>query len=156
MTAGLPLMKSVLTPLAKSDLLPLGLLVGMPAADAAIQKKNNHGSNTAALIISNEEMEDIMKIVISLEESVLLIKGISETIKNQAKEQKERFFPMLVGALAASILRNALTGKELIKAAEDTIRAGENFNAAPSLKYKNIIRMNLYLMVFIQEIIYLK
>ena len=67
MAAGLPLMKSVLKPLAKSALLPLGLSAGMSAADAAIQK-NIYGSGTATLIISNEEMEDIMKIVKSLEE----------------------------------------------------------------------------------------
>ena len=88
MTAGLPLMKSVLIPLAKSVVLSLGLSVGMLAADAAIQKKI-YGSGKTALIISNEEMEDIMRIVKSIEESGLLIKGISETIKNEAKEQKE-------------------------------------------------------------------
>ena len=81
MTAGLALMKSVLTPLAKSVLLTLGLSLGMSAADAGIQKKI-YGSGSTAVIISNKEMEDIMKIVKSLEESVLLIKGISETIKN--------------------------------------------------------------------------
>ena len=62
LTAGLPLMKSALMTLAKNVLLPLGLSVGMSAADAAIQKKM-YGSGTAALIISNEQMEDIMKIV---------------------------------------------------------------------------------------------
>ena len=87
MRAGLPLMKSALFPLAKSVLIPLGLSAGKSAADAVIQKKV-YGSGTTALIISNEEMEDIMKIVKSLEESGLLIKGISETIKNEAKEQK--------------------------------------------------------------------
>ena len=61
MTTGLPLMKSELTPFAKSVLLPLGFLAGM-SADAAIQKKI-YGSGTAVLIISNEEMEDVMKIV---------------------------------------------------------------------------------------------
>ena len=67
-TAGLPLMKGVFTPLAKSVLLSVGLSAGMSAADAAIQKKI-YGSGVTALIISNEEMEDIMKIVKSLEES---------------------------------------------------------------------------------------
>ena len=55
MTAGLPLMKNVLTPLAKSLLILLGLLAGMSAADAAIQKKF-YGLGTTALIISNEEI----------------------------------------------------------------------------------------------------
>ena len=74
MTAGLPLMKSVLTPLAKSLLLQLGLSEGMSSADAGIQKKI-YGSGTTALIASNENMEDIMKIVKSLEELGLLISG---------------------------------------------------------------------------------
>ena len=76
-------MKKVLTPLAKSVLSPFGLSAAMSATDAVIQK--NHESGTAASIISIEEMEDIMKIVKSFEESGLLIKEISETIKNEAK-----------------------------------------------------------------------
>ena len=66
MTAGVPLMKSILTPLAKSVLLPLGLSAEMSAADAANQRKI-YGSGSTALIISKEEMEDILKIVKSLE-----------------------------------------------------------------------------------------
>ena len=120
MTAGLPLMKTVLTPLVKSVLLPLRLSAGMSAADAAIQKKI-FGSGTTALTILNEEMEDIMKIAKSLEESVLLIKGFSETIK------KGGFLGILLGTLAASMLGSALTGRGLIKAGERTIRGGENF-----------------------------
>ena len=126
MTTVLPLMKSVLTPLAKIVLLTLRLSAGMSTADAAIQKEI-YGSSTTALITSNEEMEDIMKIVKSLEESGLLIKGVSETIKNEAKEQKGGFLPMLLGTLAASILANALAGRRVIRAGEGTIRAGENF-----------------------------
>ena len=126
MIAGLPLMSSVLTPLAKSILLPLGLSAEMSAVDASIQKKN-YGSGTTTLIISNEEIEDIMKIVKSLEESGLLIKGISETIKNETKEQKGGSLPMLLGTLAASMLGSALTGRRVIRADEGTIRAGENF-----------------------------
>ena len=63
-------------------------------------------------MISNQEMEDIMKMVKSLEESGLLIKGISETIKNEAKEQKGGFLPKLLGIFAASLLESALRGKE--------------------------------------------
>ena len=66
MTAGLPLLKSVLTSLAKSFLLPLGLSAGISAADAAIQMKV-YGSDTTTLIISNKQMKDIMKIVKSFE-----------------------------------------------------------------------------------------
>ena len=72
MTAGLTLIKSVLTPLAKSVLLPLGLSAGMSAADAAIQKKI-YESGTTVLMITNEEMEDIMKIVKSIEELLIRI-----------------------------------------------------------------------------------
>ena len=71
-------------------------------------------------------MEDIMKIAESFEESGLLIKGISETIKPKAKEQKDGFLPMLVGTLAASMLGNALIGKGVIRADEGVIRADEN------------------------------
>ena len=91
MTAGLPLMKNVLTPLAKNVLLPFGLSAGMLAADAAIQKKM-YGSGTTPLIFSNEKMENIIKKVKSLEEPGLLITGISKTTKNEANEQKVDFF----------------------------------------------------------------
>ena len=68
-----------------------------------------------------------MKIVKQLEESGLLIKGISETIKNQAKEQKSGFLSMLLGTLAARMLGTALTGRGVIRAGKGRIRAGENF-----------------------------
>ena len=119
-------MKSVLTPIAKSILIPLRLSAGMSAADAAIKKKI-YESGTTALITSNEEMETVMKIVKSLEESRLLIKWISETIKNEAKEQKGGYPPLLLGILGASILGNALTRKGVIRAGEGVIRAGQNF-----------------------------
>ena len=80
MGAGLPLMKNVLTLLAKHVLISFGLTAAVSATDAAIQKKN-FGSGTTTLIISNKEIKDIMKIVKSLEESGLLIESISETIK---------------------------------------------------------------------------
>ena len=76
-----------------------------------------------ALIISNEEMEDIMKIVKSLEESCLLIKEVSEIIKHEAKEQNPRFLPMLLGILTANLLGSALAGKGVIRAGEGTTRA---------------------------------
>ena len=87
MAAGLPLMKNVLASLAKSVLIPLGLTAAASATDAAIQKKV-YRSTTAALITSNEEINAIMKIVKSLEEPDLLIKDVSEIIKNEAKRQK--------------------------------------------------------------------
>ena len=79
------------------------------------------------IIILNEEIEDIMKIIKPLEKSGILIKGISEAIKNEAKEQKGQFLPMLLRTLAASILGNTLTGKGVIRAGEGTIRVGQYF-----------------------------
>ena len=84
-------------------------------------------SRTTTLIISNEEINDIMNIFKSLEESGLLIKDVSQTIKNEAKEQKGGFLGMLLGTVSAIILGHLLTGKGSIRAGESTIRAGENF-----------------------------
>ena len=83
------------------------MTVAVSATDTAIQQK-----------ISNEEMEDIMKIITSLKKSALLIKGVSETIKNEAKEQKDGFLDMLLGILGANLLKNLLTGKEVMRAGE--------------------------------------
>ena len=83
--------------------------------------------HTTTSIILNEGMNEIMKIVKSREESGLLIKGISETIKNKAKEQKGGFLSMLFGTLGASLLGDLLAGKGTIKAGENRIRAGQNF-----------------------------
>ena len=85
------------------------------------------GSGFISLIIYNEEMDDIMKIVKSLQESGLLIKGVSETIKNEAKEQKWGFLGMFLGTLGASLLGYLLTGKGTIIAGEGAIRTVENF-----------------------------
>ena len=76
------------------------------------------------LIISNKEMNDIM-ILKSFEESRLLIKDVSKTIKNYSKEQKSRFRGMSLGTLGASLLENLLTGKGRTRAGERTIRAGQ-------------------------------
>ena len=114
----MPLRKSVFTPLAKSALLPCELLAAMSAADAAIKKKI-YESLTTALIISNEEMEDIMKIGKLLEELGLPLKGISEIIKYEEKEQKGRFLLMLLGRLNASILGNVLSGRGVIRASQE-------------------------------------
>ena len=85
------------------------------------------GSSFTTLIISNEEINDIMKIVKSLQKSGLLIKGISEKFENEAKEQKGGLLEMLLETLGASLLRNLLTGKRAITTGEGTIRADENF-----------------------------
>ena len=124
-------MKGVCTHLGKDVLLPLRLSTGMYAAGAAIQKKI-YGSGCLSdlpwrittLITSNEEMEDIMKVVKSVEESGLIIKGISETIKDEAKE----FLSILLGTLGAKLLRSALTRKWVIRPGKDTIgAAGQDF-----------------------------
>ena len=77
---GLPLMENVVKPLAKSVLIPLGLTAAASTADTGIHKKIL-GSGTTTLIISNDEMEDI-KVVKSLEDSALFLKGVSETIQS--------------------------------------------------------------------------
>ena len=107
---GLPLIKNVITPLAKSILIPLGLT----AADAGIHKKIL-GSGNTTLIISNKDMEDLIKIVKSLEDSGLLLKGVTESVQNEVKEQKGGFLSMLLGTLGASLLGNLLTGKGVNK-----------------------------------------
>ena len=81
-------------------------------------------SGVTTSIISNEEMNDIMKIIKSLEQTGLLTKGISKIIKNEAKEQKGGFLGMLLGTLGASLLGNLLTGKGTIRASEGAIQAG--------------------------------
>ena len=86
------------------------------------------GSGMTALIISNDEMDDILNIVKSLENSGLLLKGVSETTQHQAKEQRGGFLSMLLGTLGASlfgdILSKGLSGKGVLRAGEGTIRAG--------------------------------
>ena len=77
---GLPLIKNVIKPLAKSVLIPLGLTAAASATDAGIDKKTLGSGNTKTLIISTDEMEDIIKIVKSLEDSGLLWKGVTETV----------------------------------------------------------------------------
>ena len=86
----MPLIGNVLRPLSKSVLIPLGLTAAVLATDAAIHKKM-FGSGNTTLVYSNEEMNDFIKLTKSLQESDLSIKGVGETIKNEAKEQKEDF-----------------------------------------------------------------
>ena len=125
-------MKNVLKSLAKSVLVPLGLTAAASALDAAIHKKmfesgcpSDLTSRTATLIVSNEEMNIIMEIVKSLKESGLVIKGVSETIQNEAKKQNGRFLSMLLGTLLVGLSGNLLIGKGRITAGEGTIRAGK-------------------------------
>ena len=123
---GLPLMKNVIKPLAKSVLIPLSLTAAASAADTRIHKKIL-GSGNATLIISNDEMKDIIKIVKSLEDSGLLLNSVSETVQNEAKEQKGGFLSMLLSTLDASLLGNILTGRGINRAGKggEINRAGE-------------------------------
>ena len=113
-----PLMK-VVVPLAKNVLASLGISAAMCSTDGSIKKKML-GSGMTTLIISNDEMNDILKIVKSLENSGLLLKGVSETIQHEAKEQREGFLSMLLGTLGASllgdILSKGLPGKGVLRA----------------------------------------
>ena len=98
--------------------------------------KKMFGSRYTTLIISNDEINNIMKLIKSLEESGLLIKVVSETIKNESKEYKREFIGVLLGTLGTSLLGNIFTGKEKIRTSEGAIatkrgrgkiRAGQDF-----------------------------
>ena len=103
--------------------MPLGLTAAMSAIDGSIQKKI-HGSGVK-LIIEQEDMKD-MKIIRTLENSGILLKGVSKTIKNETKEQRGGFLSMLLGTLGASLLGNLLTGgKGIMRAGDGIVRAGE-------------------------------
>ena len=117
-----PLMKVAL-PLAKNVLAPLGLTAAMSVIDGGIQKKI-HGSGVK-LIVEQEDMNAIMKIIEALENSGILLKGVSKTIENETKEQREGFLSMLLGTLGDSLLDNLLTGgKGIIRAGDGIVRAG--------------------------------
>ena len=85
---GLTLIKNVIKPLATSVLIPLGLTTAALAADAGIHKKILRSGNMTTLKISNDKMNDIIKVVKSLEDSGLLLKGVTKTVQNEVKEQK--------------------------------------------------------------------
>ena len=113
---GLPFIKKVIIPLANSVLIPLGLTAAASAADAGIHQKILGSGNTTTLIILNKDMEDLIKIVKSLEDSGLLLKGVTESVQNEVKEQKGGFLSMLLGTLGAILLENLLTGKGIHRA----------------------------------------
>ena len=126
----------VALPLAKNVLAPLDLTAAMSACDGSIQKKI-HGSGATKgagvkLIIEQEDMNDIIKIINALENSGILLKGVSKAIKNETKEQKGGFLSMLLGTLGASLLGNLLTGGKGI------MRAGDGIVCAGSGSKKNL------------------
>ena len=106
----------MIKPLAKSVLIPLGLTASASAADAGIHKKILGSGNATTPMISNNEMEDSIKIVKSVEDSGVLLKGVIETVLNEVKEQKGGFLSMLLGTLGASLLGNILAGKGINRA----------------------------------------
>ena len=113
----------VAMPLAKNVLAPLGLTAAMSAIAGSIQKKI-HGSGVK-LIIEQEDMNDI-KIIEALKNSGILLKGVTKTIENETKEQREGLLNMLLGTLGASLLGNLLTGgKGIVRAGDGIVRAGE-------------------------------
>ena len=137
---GLPLIQNVIKQLAKSVSIPLGLTAATLTTDAGIHKKilgsgnpsyshnnnnNNNNSNNTVLIIPNDEIEDIIKILKSLEDSGLLLEGITETVQSEVKKEKGGFLSTLLGTLGASLLGNLLTGKGIYRA-----RKGQGINRA--------------------------
>ena len=124
--------------MAKSVLIPLELTAAASTADARIQKKML-GSGTTTLIISNEEINDIMKIVQALEDSNILSKKISKTIKNETKEQKGGFLSMLLDTLGTSLLGNLLSGKGTVRSGEEIVRAGYGYSIKKKLSFHNIL-----------------
>ena len=138
-----PLMKVAL-PLAKNVLAPLGLTATMSAIDGSIQKKI-HGSGVK-LIIEQEDMKDIMKIIKVLKNSGILLKGVSKTIKIETKEQRGGFLNMLLGTLGASLLGNLLTGgkgsvasrakgERIMRAGDGIVRAGSGSKKKTQVYY---------------------
>ena len=112
---GLPLISNVIKSLAKSVLIALGLTGAASAADAGIHKKILGSGNNTTLIISNDEINDIIKMIKSLEDSGLLLKGVTDTVKNEVKEQKGGFV-MLLGTLGANVLGNLIAGQGIYRA----------------------------------------
>ena len=119
--SGLPLLKPVIKPLGM-----LALTTAASAADTAINKKNTW--IWKSYYINNDDMQDLLKIVKSLEDSGILLDGITETVKNEVKEQKGGFLSMLLATLGASLLGDLLTkklsGRGVIRAGEGTSRVG--------------------------------
>ena len=126
---GLPMIKNVITSLAKSVLIPLGLTAAASAADAGIHKKIL-GSGNTTLIISNKDMDDLIKIVKFLEDSGLLLKGVTESVQNEVKKQKGEFPSMSLGTLGASLLGNLLTGKGPFHAGKGVNKKGKGIHRA--------------------------
>ena len=120
----LPLIGNLIKPLTKSVVIPLRLTGAASATDAAIHKKM-FGLGITSFIISNEETNDFIKIVKSFKGFGILTKGVIETIKNEAKEEKARFLSILLHTVEASFTENLLINKRLMRAVEGAISMSE-------------------------------
>ena len=110
----LPHLIKVASPILKNVALPLGLSAAMSGIDGAIQKKI-HGSGTT-VIFSNEEVNDMIKIVKALEDSDILVKGVTETLQNDVKKGGALpILPMLLGTLGSSLIEILLSGRGLYR-----------------------------------------
>ena len=97
--------------------------------------KKIHGSGVK-LIIEQEDMNDIIKIIEALENSGILLKGVSKTIENETQQQRGGFLSMLLGTLGASLLGNLLTGgKGMMRAGEGIVKAGEGSGSKKKSKF---------------------
>ena len=130
---GLPLSKSVIKALGL-----LGLTAASSAIDVGLQKKI-YGSGTTTLVISNEEMNGIRKIVQALEDSNILLKGVTKTVKYEIKEQKGGFLSMLLGTLGASLLGDPLT-----KNLSGTARAWEGIEKELKKSFNATTSFNIF------------
>ena len=125
----------VALPLAKNVLAPLCLTAAMSAIDGSIQKKI-HGSQIKLIIEEEDIMTDIMKIIEALENSGILLKGVSKTIENETKEQRGGFLSMLLGTLGASLLGNLLTGgKGIMRVGDGIVRAEEGIGSKKKTRF---------------------
>ena len=115
----------MIKPLAKSFPILLGLTAATSAEYMEKYIKKILRSGNTTLIISNDGIEDIIKIAKSLEDSSLLLKGVTETVQNEVKEQKGGFLSMLLGTLDASLLGNLLPGRGINRA-----KTGRGINRA--------------------------
>ena len=120
----LPLIGNLIKPLTKSVVIPLRLTGAASATDAAIHKKM-FGLGINSFIISNEETNNFIKIVKSFKGFGILTKGVIETIKNEAKEEKARFLSILLHTVEASFTENLLINKRLMRAVEGAISMSE-------------------------------
>ena len=130
------LLMKVAMPLAKNVLAPLDLTAAMSAIDGGMQKKMR--GDGIKLMIEDEDMNDMMKIIEALEKLGIILNGVGKTIENEVKEKKGGFLSMLLGTLGASLLGYLLTGgKGILRTSEGIMRAGESIMRAGQGAKKN-------------------